>query len=93
MLKSHSFELPLHLRPENIAFMPRFPVEGVVPRVVDGFERFAEGVPGIDGVRDHIRRPHRIPRPIEPLGERGGDQQMRVRLRSATFDGSMPISD
>jgi hypothetical protein len=59
-------EFPLHLRPEHVAFVPGFPVECVVPRVVDRLERFAESVPRIYGMRDDIRRTHRIPQPVEP---------------------------
>jgi hypothetical protein len=47
----------LHLRPEHISRRAGtgFPDERVVLRVVDWLERFAEGVPGIDGVRDDVR--------------------------------------
>jgi hypothetical protein len=45
--------LALHFRPKHISRRAgtEFPVESVVPGIVDRLERLADGVPGIDGVR------------------------------------------
>jgi hypothetical protein len=44
----------LHLRPEHVALVPGFPVERVVPRIVDRLERLVDGIAEIDGVGDEI---------------------------------------
>ena len=54
--------------------MPRFPVESVVPRIVDWLEDFAEGVPGVEPFADGLDRSDRLrfnTRPRNGLGMTG----------------------